>query len=178
MSYTIASKMPVEIIKKLQEERARKAADEASRVATAKKIRLETISTQKREENKRALFVAEQTEKILKESLVVVGLTRIKKELLKKSRLVDSSGGVSLIWNEVDLGNDNYEYSYINVEVNPDDESLTIVGQDTYNFQRRKWGNKKVIETALAHAFLEPGRHLYLEDDSGDDGVHGQDSGR
>lgn len=174
--------MPVEIIRKILAERTRKAAEQAAKTAAIQKARSERIATETQlatqKENKRKLFVAQQTERILNESFILAGLTRINDELLKNGRIVGNSDGVSLVWNEVDRGRNDYEYSYIDVQINPDNELVIICGENTYKLQRGHWKNKKAVETALAQAFLDPGRHEYIENEPADDGVHGQDSGR
>lgn len=162
--------MPIEIIRKILEERAIEKAEEVKRNAEmAEEIRLKALEAN-RIAKERSLFIEKQTEKILNESTVLAGLVQINKELLENGRIVAHQNGVELVWNETNLGRYDHEYFYINIHINPDDESVVINGENRYEFNKNQWKDKTAIDTALAKAFLNPDKHKYTpEKDLGGD---------
>lgn len=178
--------MPIEEIRRLQKEREAQA--EAARVA-AENERLqrekeEQLRRKKQEE--RNQFIKRQTDKILRESLVLDSLMTIEKELLEGNVAEHdvvydpSDRKAMLVWGsnfKVVNGKiatlDSYNYSYIEVVVDPDTEAITIFGREQYHFDKHQWNKKQNIDKALAKAYMEPKRAVYSppssdrEDNSG-----------
>ena len=183
--------MPIEIIKRIQRERAEKAAaEEATRKAAAEKARLEREEQEKeaaRLREERRLFVKHQTEKILSESSVLAGLQRIERELLegnvKEHALVytPDQGKATLVWgsqftvkNGEIIDEEVVNYSYIQVSVNPDKETLTINGEE---ITKNQWKNNQNVELALAREYLNPARKIKPEPYTGGGSSYRDDMG-
>jgi hypothetical protein len=171
--------MPVEIIKRIQalrtaEAARRKAAEEAAK--TQAELEKQEAARQERErEEKRRAFVAQQTEKILTASGVLEGLQRIDKELLEGNVLKHDinysleDGKLSLVWGNgyelladgtVKGKGDDYDFSLIEVSVDPDKETMSIRGSEIYMFEGDTWKEAKKVEESLALAYVDPRRRV------------------
>lgn len=184
--------MPVEEIRRIQQERADQAArDRASREAAEKRAtqEREDQERQKREvEQKRRTFVSQQTERILNQSGTIHGLQRIQKEMLEGN--VDNNilsyspenAKATLAWGKgIEDSGDGLvksrgsDYSAIYIRVDVDKEILTIQGSQTFQLDKNKWRDVKSVEKTLAHAYVDPYRyfqptsesHSSSSDDSG-----------
>ncbi len=154
--------MPIEIIKKLLQEREARAASEKTArdlvIENERIAREETERPQKEAGEKRQKFVSQKTEIILNESHALHGLQRIENELLnravKQHKLVyePERGQAILSWG----ANFESEWSEIWAIVNPDEDTLTICGQEKYKFADSSWQDIEAVETALAKAFVNP----------------------
>ena len=166
--------MPIEEIRRLQKEREAKA--EAARIS-AENERLQREKEEqlrRKKEEERNHFIKNQTDKIMRESLVLDNLLRIEKELIEGNVAEHdivydpSERKAMLIWGsnfKVVYGKikrtGSYNYSYIEVAVDPDTENITICGREQYRLDKHQWNKKQNIDNALAKAYLEPIREVY-----------------
>lgn len=180
--------MPIEDeIERIQQERnsekARKEAEERrvqqEQEAESSRVRAQAQDKanienekQRRERQQRTEFVKQQTEKVLGESGVLDSLKRIENKYLrgnvKKHDLIyrREKAQVVLLWGnrfqvadgEIFAENGSASYSYIEAKVDPDTQSLTIVGDKETEFSKDKLTGTKDVEIALAEAYLEPKR--------------------
>lgn len=178
--------MPIEEIRRIQQERA----DQAAREGVARKeaeekdrwAREEAERQQREAKEKRRKFVVQQTERIMKNSGVLDGLQRIEKELLEGNvskhgiSYSPEKGKATLAWGtgfniladggvKHQPGND-YNFSSLEVFVDSDKEQLTIQGAFTYQFSQNDWKDIKKIEKALAAAYVDPRREFYRPSES------------
>ncbi|MFA6007517.1 MAG: cell envelope integrity protein TolA [Candidatus Shapirobacteria bacterium] len=179
--------MPIEIIKRLEQERRDKA--ERERIVAEQRaqreivLRNEAERLQKEKEEARRQFVLQQTGKIIHSSGVWDGLKRIETELLEGS--VENHGfcnsslwdKFTLAWGKGYLTNtsgtvtsvgSDFSFSTIEVTIDPDQEILNIDGLNRYTLDKKELTNKGRVEEVLAKAYLDPKRHVYSKSYSSD----------
>jgi len=157
----------VERIKNIQNSQAEQAVRENSeRNALTEKTKLE--AEQKRQEqenaaNRRKAFEESQTSKVLKESGVLKDIIAIENYVIegsfKEHQLEIGAEGLILKWgSNVYKKVGDYDYSYISITVDADNERLSIRGAEEYVFAKDQWQNKENVEEALINSFLAPKR--------------------
>ncbi len=177
--------MPIEIIKRMQKEREEETArqnkirqeeeERQKRIAEeAEKKRLEAIE-------KRQQFVLATNQEIEQESNLFIYLQKIDKELLEgnvnKHQVFyfPESGKCGLVWGSnfvVDSKGQiqgNYDYSSIEIQIDPDERTITINATNLTILKEKEWSNAQLLELKLAEAYMEPRRHTeYRESYSSD----------
>lgn len=182
--------MPIEIIRQIQKQKAEEAAKrERVRLEALEKERLAQMEAERQRkaaEEKRRQFIAQQTGKILGQSGALEGLKRIDRELLRGNvsnhslNYSPENGTVTLAWGNgfqtlsdgrVQGKGQDYNFSSIQITVNPDKEILIIQGLTTYQSNQNNWKDPKTVEKTLALAYLDPKRTIYSPPDrSSNDG--------
>ncbi len=178
-SDTLAVKMSVtERIKQMQQAQSVQVAIEKTErgVATGKeKLAKEEVERTKGE---REQFVLQQTDKVLKESGILDGLSRINNELLsgnyERHDIVSnlSKGNVTLVWGKgfwVDFNKNiqGTDYFTIRVDVNAESEAISIGDS---RLEKNDWIDKYKVDEILAKAYISaPWHHIEpSSDDWGD----------
>lgn len=174
--------MPIEIIKRMQKERDEEAAkQEKLRREEAERKRLAEKEVERKRveaiERRRDFVVSTNTE-IGQKSNLFNNLQRIDKELLegnvKKHQLVYTaeSGRSLLVWgNNFTVRDDgtiggNYDYSSIEILIDPDKRTMTIEAKNKVTLGEKQWGDNKLVEQRLAEAYMDPERHFESHESS------------
>ncbi|MGA3291633.1 MAG: hypothetical protein ABSC49_00625 [Candidatus Microgenomates bacterium] len=158
-----------------QQDQERLQAEENRRVTeeNARREREEQLRLAKEAAEKRIQFVINQTEKVLTESKAIDELRQIDKDLLEGNvgnhdlNYSPENGKISLAWgtgyhSKSDggfSGSGDYSFSVIEVGVNPDKETLTVIGARV--FGTFSLHDNRKIEKAIDDAYLEPQRHSH-----------------
>lgn len=187
--------MPIEKIKQLLQEKSDEIIRQEKAHAEALEMARLELEEKKKQQNeakeKRRLFVVEQTQKILRGSGVLDNLLRIENELLDGNVTEHDlfykpdDGKAVLVWGKnfrysdhghvVSANYGSFGYSTIEAVVDPDGETLTIIGNENYKFNNQEWQNVGAVESALAKSYVYPKHEsgisepIYTHRDSGDD---------
>ncbi len=189
--------MPIEIIKRIQQERAEEAArQEKARQEVLEKERLaneEKKRLEKEAEERRLQFVISKNNEIVGSSNILHCLERIDKEMLDGNvkshqlKYVASTGRIALVWGtSFKIGADgkvdsnhtgSYDYSSIEIQIAPDNESISINAQALVCLQKQDWQNANKLEEVLAKAYIDPSRKVYDSNSSYSSSDHDSDVG-
>lgn len=182
--------MPIEIIKRILQEREEEVArrEKLYHEEAEKQRRAAEEAKRKREEEeeKRRRFVTSTNTEIGQKSNLFNHLQRIDKELLDGNvnkhqfSYVAETGRCFLAWGDnFEVGKDgalggDYNYSSIEVTIDPDNRTVTIEANNKITLKQKDWLNLRLVEEKLAEAYLDPKRHFhrifgYSGGDSGSD---------